>query len=1829
MPGPVCVKLATPPFCVQSYRRRRLGPARTLTQEQNAERLTSTRPAKRQHVSVDAAATIERPPLDEGDLWGTAEVGVEELQAGPFLNTVEDQTVNNCISRFIDRTSNAALAKNICMSCARLLFVELVETSPATIPNGVFLEPSHPHPAHRLTDGMLLHRTGQQTEYICTDCRSSLVRGERPMLSLSNNMWTGVIPRKLSVLSLGERLLVARHFPAAYILKLYPQQLSKRALADEEDDEMWTNQALRGNITSYKLNTDRISSMISGHILPHPSSVLAATIGITFLGMQKKPLAVYPRMVYVKRARVRAALVWLKANNPLYANITICEERLGELPEDDVPDELRNNARFSTEGARAQDEHATYVPVDELSDDDEAREDKTRQPAREELFATAVDVGDESDSSEGSDYEGDVYPLQASAVLDTASDEVTDADLFSHAAENVVPHHAAREYGVRKGNTFVSEYARKDKQGRRFDGGPEDPNHLLGAFPFLFPYGLGGFEVDRDVNVPYESHVRWALQHHDKQFRKDVHFLFLVYSVVAKRKMCRHACLQIKRSSFIANQASFQFLQPADLIKAGEEEAQRKMISNPVVRSLRRQVTAVRAKVDGTDESRIAIRAQIWGMSVRFNPPTIWATLNLSDTGDPIAQVLAGEHIDLDAFLDTAGPGSKRRARTIARDPFASAEFFHLVVNIILEELFGFFKLPRKGILRRQGVLGVVNGYVGTVEAQAQGSLHLHILFWLQGAPTADVMKSALQTESFREKIKRFVAQNICAYTGPDDAKLKSRQGRHVAYSRPEDPRFPDYPQRRDAAEIKIARATQPHECKPRLCQRIRGGRAECKRRAPWKTSPEAWVDANGDWGPHHEWGYLNAWNPPPLQVGRCNQDMKLITNGAETKDIAFYITLYIAKKQIEAANRSALLAQGIAFHHKYTAKQKAFLSHNFMRIFWDEATWALRGTYPGIERVKGYADCANVFEADEQHREPVARVCHENGQYVIKDQLREYADRGHELDNMNMYDYFTFTYHGRVLPQRDNENNDGPDDSEADEGDVGPLPRRGRPPSKRVNYVPESNRKGCRVFRSCAMETVVHLVGRWLPRADDESREYYCAQVMLLLKPWRRIPDILGSYPTFDEAFEDFMATSRAKARDIIRNIQYFHDCTDAANERKAAARLAEKEWKRAPRNSDDDGEADFEHETDNPLVNLTEEDVKAARLNRYAVRETVFGIKAMDVAYRIGIFDRDALGLQVDFQGVERASEEELETYDRVNKQVMSFTRRKGVIDHSELVEPVNGDVVVGGGGVELSRDAGDVVDMGDPLAEKALLHASIASKLNDEQRLAHDIIADHLQDTMQGREPEQLLMIVRGEGGTGKTVLINSVSRLFDALDSSDILAKTATTGVAASLFGGQTLHSWAGILFKRNDNPSVETVEKRNRNILPTKYLIIDEYSMLTKQTLRALCKIMSAVKGHDGEGAPEIPFGGVNVILFGDPHQFPPPSNPSGALYNDHDLTSDGATGLQKYHQFVNVVTLTQQMRMRDVQWMEILGRLRHGACTSEDVEEVKKLLVNHEDCLLPDFSQAPWNDAVLVTPRHGARVRWNTASLERHAAVTGQRLYVCPAHDITSKGKRPLSMRERVVVASLPQKKTGRLEEHVEMGVGMKAMVLFNIATEADLANGTRGVIVDIKLDPKEPYDLNIDEDGRVHLRYPPAAVLFRPNTSSFGTFPGMEEGVIPILPSTGTFTIPTNVQKSLTIKRRQFAMTPGYAFTDYKSQGQTIERVIIDLADPPSGKLTPFSVYVALSRSRGRDTIRILRGFDETLFTRHPSEKLRAEDARLDALTVATKRTYAARKRI
>ena len=287
---------------------------------------------------------------------------LDDLLSSNFMKPVAQDLKDNIIRNFIEQTNNKALAVSTCGACAREEYRNQLEMmNISDIPNSRHLAPSTPHSMHTLLQGLLLHPDGVSSTSvsICSDCLSHLKRDQLPPFSLANNMWIGDIPRELSVLTLPERMLIAKYFPAAYIVKLYPKQ---RGARNWDNSQM--HSGLRGNVSTYRLDPAQVAGMIDGRLMPPPAIVLSATIGVTFVTPKNTREHTMPNMFRVRRERVRLALLWLKTNNPLYADIIISEERLAELPVSGVPDEIRLTARHSDNMEALHREHDGYVPLD-------------------------------------------------------------------------------------------------------------------------------------------------------------------------------------------------------------------------------------------------------------------------------------------------------------------------------------------------------------------------------------------------------------------------------------------------------------------------------------------------------------------------------------------------------------------------------------------------------------------------------------------------------------------------------------------------------------------------------------------------------------------------------------------------------------------------------------------------------------------------------------------------------------------------------------------------------------------------------------------------------------------------------------------------------------------------------------------------------------------------------------------------------------------------------------------------------------------------------------------------------------------------------------------------------------------------------------------------------------------------------------------------------------------------------------------------------------------------------------------------------------------------
>jgi len=123
----------------------------------------------------------------------------------------------------------------------------------------------------------------------------------------------------------------------------------------------------------------------------------------------------------------------------------------------------------------------------------------------------------------------------------------------------------------------------------------------------------------------------------------------------------------------------------------------------------------------------------------------------------------------------------------------------------------------------------------------------------------------------------------------------------------------------------------------------------------------------------------------------------------------------------------------------------------------------------------------------------------------------------------------------------------------------------------------------------------------------------------------------------------------------------------------------------------------------------------------------------------------------------------------------------------------------------------------------------------------------------------------IFVTGRAGTGKSTLLNHLSQ-----HTSKQVVICAPTGVAALNVGGQTIHSLfrlpIGVIADHDIEQSAEL--RKLLNTIDT--LVIDEISMVSADLMDAIDRSLRQARGRRHEA-----FGGVQVILFGDPYQLAP------------------------------------------------------------------------------------------------------------------------------------------------------------------------------------------------------------------------------------------------------------------------------------------------------------------------------------------------------------------
>ena len=269
------------------------------------------------------------------------------------------------------------------------------------------------------------------------------------------------------------------------------------------------------------------------------------------------------------------------------------------------------------------------------------------------------------------------------------------------------------------------------------------------------------------------------------------------------------------------------------------------------------------------------------------------------------------------------------------------------------------------------------------------------------------------------------------------------------------------------------------------------------------------------------------------------------------------------------------------------------------------------------------------------------------------------------------------------------------------------------------------------------------------------------------------------------------------------------------------------------------------------------------------------------------------------------------------------------------------------------------------------------------SDEER--EDIALKDIMETVIGKlkdlgAEQQLLMFVTGPAGAGKSTAITVAQkfcyefcRFLGVSWNDNTFLFTATTGCAATLFGGTTIHSSA-YLCKKKENIT-DSMKREWKNV---KILIVDEVSMATEDTMCKLNDYLNDFRRcadpHSHLISDKMIFGGYSIIFAGDFRQIPPVgAKDDQLLYKSQGLWENSinvAVILQNSHRFVE-----------DPVYGEVLMRMWKGVATREDIDLINSRIIGAK-CSIPHADKD--SDLTYACPYNNERSAIHATMFQKH-----------------------------------------------------------------------------------------------------------------------------------------------------------------------------------------------------------------------------------------------------
>ncbi|WP_375387411.1 ATP-dependent RecD-like DNA helicase [uncultured Amnibacterium sp.] len=377
----------------------------------------------------------------------------------------------------------------------------------------------------------------------------------------------------------------------------------------------------------------------------------------------------------------------------------------------------------------------------------------------------------------------------------------------------------------------------------------------------------------------------------------------------------------------------------------------------------------------------------------------------------------------------------------------------------------------------------------------------------------------------------------------------------------------------------------------------------------------------------------------------------------------------------------------------------------------------------------------------------------------------------------------------------------------------------------------------------------------------------------------------------------------------------------------------------------------------------------------------------------------------------------------------------------------------------------------------------------------------------------------LLVTGRAGTGKSTVLHRIV----AAEQRKV-AVAAPTGVAALNVGGQTIHSLLRLPVGLIGNSRLYQDRELRRLLQAVDVLIVDEISMVSADLMDGVDRALREARGRSD------PFGGVQLVLFGDPFQLAPV--PGGAEERAWYATMYRSLWFFDAHVWDRIGLRTLHLdlihRQQDEEFRRLLTAVRHGAVTREMAQRLNDVGARPVPAEAP-LTLATRNDAV--------------------AAINRQALAALPGEEATAVAEVDGDFGGRTFPA----------DEQLRLKAGAHVMMLRN-DSEGRWVNGSMGVVSKLARGR-----LSVEIDGVAHDVEPVTWERHRYSVS-----PDAKE-----------------LTREVVAQFRQLPVRLGWAVTIHKAQGATLDAARIDLGQRA---FSPGQTYVALSRLTTLDGLYLTR---------------------------------------